>query len=224
MDIIEAIKVRHSVRKYTSRPLEENIVSLIRDEVRKCNKQSGLNIQFLVNEPDGFSFCVANYGKITGVTNYLALVGPDDESTSEKAGYYGEHLVLFAQRLGLNSCWVALTYNKKKAKIKVGDREKLVCVIALGYGENYGVPHKSKNIADCATFSDNDPEWYLRGVDTAMLAPTAINQQSFKISRNGNLVKIVDTIGVYTKVDLGIVKYHFEMGAGKENFVWQDVK
>ena len=24
----------------------------------------------------------------------------------------------------------------------------------------------------------------------------------------------------YTQIDLGIVKYHFEVGAGKENFEW----
>ena len=25
----------------------------------------------------------------------------------------------------------------------------------------------------------------------------------------------------YGKMDLGIVKYHFELGAGKENFTWK---
>jgi len=24
----------------------------------------------------------------------------------------------------------------------------------------------------------------------------------------------------YTQIDLGIAKYHFEIGAGKENYIW----
>lgn len=222
MDIVEAIKARHSVRKYIKKEIEENIVKKLQEEVEKCNKESGLNIQFLVNEPEGFSKCLTNYGKLTGVTNYFALVGKDEDGTSEKAGYFGQKLVIFAQMLGLNTCWVALTFNRKKAKINVADDEKLVCVIAVGYGETQGAVRRSKDEDECAELSDDDPEWYRNGVELAMLAPTAINQQSFYISRKQNKVKIVDTFGVHTKVDLGIVKYNFEVGAGKENFEWEE--
>ena len=222
MDVFEAIKCRHSVRKYLEKPLDEAVVSRLFDEVKKCNEESGLNIQFLVDEPDGFSKCLTNYGKLVGVKNYFALVGKDEDGFSQKAGYYGQKLVLLAQMLGLNTCWVALTFNKKKAKIKVEKGEKLVCVIAVGYGESQGVPHRNKSVEECALLCEDDPEWYVKGVEAAMCAPTAINQQSFYISRNGSRVKIVDTFGVYTKVDLGIVKCNFEIGAGKENFTWDE--
>ncbi len=53
-----------------------------------------------------------------------------------------------------------------------------------------------------------------------MLAPTAMNKQKFRFSLDGNKVKIDTVSGVCTKIDLGIVKYHFEIGAGKENFEW----
>jgi hypothetical protein len=34
------------------------------------------------------------------------------------------------------------------------------------------------------------------------------------------LAKPVFSMIGYSKMDLGIVKYHFELGAGKENFEW----
>ena len=34
-------------------------------------------------------------------------------------------------------------------------------------------------------------------------------------------VEFVDKGGFFSKVDLGIVKYHFEIGAGKENVKWK---
>ena len=53
------------------------------------------------------------------------------------------------------------------------------------------------------------------------MAPTAINQQKFYIEKTGDEVEITAGLGFYAKVDLGIVKYHFETGAGKENFKWK---
>ena len=58
-------------------------------------------------------------------------------------------------------------------------------------------------------------------VACALLAPTAINQQKFKFSlHDGNKVSVKAGLGFYSKVDLGIVKYHFEIGAGVKNFEW----
>ena len=66
----------------------------------------------------------------------------------------------------------------------------------------------------------NPPTWFLQGIDAALLAPTAINQQKFTFSLQGNTVSAKAGIGFYSKIDLGIAKYHFEVGAGKENFRW----
>ena len=45
-----------------------------------------------------------------------------------------------------------------------------------------------------------------------------MNQQKFVIGYDGKDVSIKAKKGFYSKVDLGIVKYHFEVGAGKENY------
>ena len=59
-----------------------------------------------------------------------------------------------------------------------------------------------------------------KGVEAALLAPTAVNQQKFYLTLDGNKVKAKAGLGPCAKMDLGIVKYHFELGAGKENFEW----
>ena len=85
-------------------------------------------------------------------------------------------------------------------------------MVAFGYVETNGTDHKSKTITDISDYKDGDPDWYKAGLEAAILAPTAVNQQKFKFRRDGEKVKLgVSGIGVYTKIDLGIVKYHFEV-------------
>ncbi len=132
MDILEVMKARHSVRQYSGKKIEREIRETLAALVSECNKESGLNIQIFFDEPKCFSSMMAHYGKFSGVENYIALVGKKGADLDEKAGYYGERLVLKVQELGLNSCWVAMTHGKSAAKI--GKGEKLACIISLGYG------------------------------------------------------------------------------------------
>lgn len=220
MELLEAIKERHSVRQYQNKPLGEDIISELQKEVDECNQESGLHIQLVTNEPKAFDGFMAHYGKFSGVTNYFALIGKKSADLEEKCGYYGERLVLKAQQMGLNTCWVALTYSKIKSAFVIDSGEKLCIVIALGYGENQGVPHKSKTFNAVAKTEGEIPVWFRDGVDAALLAPTAMNQQKFMLTLSGDQVNAKAGMGFYSKIDLGIVKYHFEIAAGKDNFTW----
>lgn len=221
MNIAEAMKERNSVRQYKNRPLDAEVISAIQAEIEECNRESGLHIQLVTNEPKAFDGFMAHYGKFSGVTNYIALIGKKDAALDEKCGYYGERLVLKAQQLGLNTCWAAMTYSKVKTAFFVRSGEKLCVVIALGYGETQGVPHKSKSVSEVAKADGQMPDWFKSGVEAALLAPTAMNQQKFLLTLKGNGVSAKAGVGFYTKVDLGIVKYHFEIGVGKDKFIWE---
>lgn len=221
MSTIDAIYDRHSVRQYQNQPLSKEVIHALRSEIDACNQESGLHIQLVTNEPKAFDSFMAHYGKFKGVTNYLALIGKKESSLEEKCGYYGEKLVLFVQELGLNTCWVAMTYSKIKTAFQVGKGEKLCIVIALGYGETQGLPHKSKSMEEVIQLDRPAPEWFQKGVEAALLAPTAMNQQKFLFRLDKNRVSVKAGCGFYTKIDMGIVKYHFEIGAGKEHFQWE---
>ncbi|MBQ7984787.1 MAG: nitroreductase [Bacteroidales bacterium] len=222
MDILQAMEQRHSVRAYTDRSIEKEKTDILFKEIESINAQSGLSLQLILDDKDAFNSMMAHYGKFVNVTNYIAVVGKKSEDFDTKAGYYGEKLVLLAQTLGLNTCWVALTYNKKKNKIHLNDGQRLACVIALGYGQTQGVQHKIKTYEQVVKNpSPSDAQWFKQGVHAALLAPTAMNQQKFKFELDGNKVKLRKGWGFYTKLDLGIVKYHFEAAAGTDNFTWQ---
>ncbi|MGN0521640.1 MAG: nitroreductase family protein [Eubacterium sp.] len=220
MNIIEAINARHSVRRYIEKALEPDIALALQNEIEACNKESGLHIQLVANEPRAFDGFMAHYGKFSGVANYIALIGKKGADLDEKCGYYGERITLKAQQLGLNSCWVAMSYSKIKGAYKVNSGEKLCLVIAIGYGKTQGVAHKSKSAGEVCDAVENAPKWFINGVEAALLAPTAMNQQKFRFSLNGNRVTAKPGMGFYTKVDLGIAKYHFEAAAGRDNFIW----
>ena len=214
---MEAIKQRHSVRQYTDQRIEKEAAEKLQGEIDACNKESGLHIQLVTDEPKAFDGFMAHYGKFSGVKNYIALIGKKGPKLEETCGYYGERLVLLAQRLGLNSCWAAMTYSKIKGAYEVKAGEKLCCVISIGYGVNQGVSHKVKKVEELCQVNGQMPQWFREGVEAAQLAPTAMNQQKFYFVLKEDQVAAKTKAGFYTKVDLGIAKYHFEIGAGVGN-------
>lgn len=220
MEMIEIMKQRHSVRQYTDTPIEEEKFAELTDMVNRINNAAGLHVQIFKDEPKCFDSFMAHYGKFVGVKNYIALVGKKSPRLDEMLGYYGEALVLKAQELGLNTCWVAMTHGKSKADIQKG--EKQVCLISLGYGATQGIVHKNKNLQDICNYSNTLPKWFLDGMEAVMFAPTAMNQQKFYFELlPDDKVKATCGKGFYTKVDLGIAKYHFWSIAGKDNFSWK---
>ena len=228
MTLLEAIEARHSVRKYKDAPIPETILETLRNRIQVINQEEDMHIQLVTCEPKAFSGLIC-YGTFSGVKNYFVMAGKKRENLDEKIGYFGEQLVLLAQTLGLNTCWAGLSYSKIPGTYELNEDEKIGCYIALGYGETQGSGHKVKAVRDVSNASDLTPEWFRKGVNAALLAPTAVNQQKYYIEYLGSkdnceLPKVAarptfSMIG-YSKIDLGIVKYHFELGAGKENFEW----
>ena len=220
-NVIELMRSRHSVRQYLDKKIPEEVRKELDEYATQLNEKGDLHMQIIYDEPECFSSRMAKYGKFENCSNYIALVGKKASDLDERCGYYGELLVLKAQELGLNTCWVALTHGKSQAE--VASDEKEVIIIALGYGKTQGSARKSRSAADVSNLSADSPAWFRRGVEAALLAPTAVNQQKFKLElRDGDTVSAkAGLIGSNLKVDLGIVKCHFEIGAGKENFTWE---
>ena len=216
MTILEAIDARHSVRAYQDKPIDKETRNQLNAFLADCNQESGLNFFIRYDDPDGFDSRLAHYGSFRNVRNYIVLSGKKSDDFDYLCGYFGEKAVLFAQQLGLNTCWAALTFNKKKVKELVPEGETLCMVISLGYGETQGVNRKSKSAQD-VTDGVVDQSWFRKGIDAALKAPTAVNQQKFQFSlKNGEPFIRVKGLGAYAKVDLGIVAYHFEVATGKK--------
>ena len=238
MTLQEAIEARHSVRAYKARPLAEDEARRLEEEIAEVNQTGNLHIQLIRNEPKAFQGTLAKYGKFRNANNYLVMAGKRADDLDERIGYYGEHLVLLAQTLGLNTCWVGLSYRKIPDTYVLDEGEAVRAYIAIGYGETQGTGHKIKTVEQVSrsavkslgsteNVSETTPSWFKKGVEAALLAPTAVNQQKFLFeylgTNNGRhqvrAKKGFSVIG-YTQMDLGIAKYHFEVGAGTGNFDW----
>ena len=238
MTLQEAIEARHSVRAYKARPLAEDEARRLEEEIAEVNQTGNLHIQLIRNEPKAFQGTLAKYGKFRNANNYLVMAGKRADDLDERIGYYGEHLVLLAQTLGLNTCWVGLSYKKIPDTYVLEEGEVIKAYIAIGYGETQGTGHKIKTVEQVSrsavkslgsteNVSETTPSWFKKGVEAALLAPTAVNQQKFSFeylgTNNGRhqvrAKKGFSVIG-YTQMDLGIAKYHFEVGAGTGNFDW----
>lgn len=219
MEIMEAVERRHSVREYKDEKIQGEVLESLQKEIELCNKESGLNIQLVTDEPEVFNNRLAKKSGFKGVTNYLILAGEKSVDLQEKCGYYGEKIVIKAQMLGLNTCWVGGTFNRNKVKKSLNKGEKLVCVIAIGYGENQGKAHSNCFIDSIFRLRGDMPSWFMEGIQCALYAPTAMNQQKFRfVLLEGNQVKTENRAKVCGEIDLGIAKYHFEIGAGNAEY------
>ena len=220
MTIKEAIKQRHMVRKYTDKKIPAELVELLNARIEENNKKYGLNLKLVIGNADG----VAGIAKLLlarGVNNYFILAGADTEDLDEKLGYCGADLILYAQTLGLNTWWVCGMYNGNGAKKNLENQNVRVNgVIAVGYGQTQGVQHKMKTAEEISSYNGTAPQWFFDGVEALLHAPTALNKMAFTVKGDGNKVSITCSSGHFAGIDLGIGKYHFEVGAGADNFEW----
>lgn len=224
MDLKEAIAARHSVRRYLDKPLTSDQVATLQASIARINAESGLHIQLVLDEPKAFSTGLFKYGAFSGVKNYLVMAGMKGGDVEESVGYFGEELVLLAQTLGLNTCWVGLTYKRIPGTYQLNPGERVHCVISLGYGETPGVQHPMRPRERFFEAEGPLPDWFIAGLDAALLAPTAINQQKFKfiLLSDGRVeARALRSLAGYTRMDLGIARYHFEIGAAPERVNWK---
>lgn len=221
MTIEEAVKSRHTVRKYIHRQIPDEVVRQISDRLDISNEKYDLHMKLVTENTEAFG-SVFKLILAKGVRNYIILAGKDMPDTDEKLGYAGIDAALYAQTLGLNSWWIGGTFSRKKvAQIaELSADEKMTGIIAVGYGETQGVQHKMKKAEEISRYKGDAPEWFRKGVAAVLLAPTALNKQAFMIEGDGDKVSISCENGIFSGTDLGIAKYHFEVGAGKNNFVW----
>lgn len=214
MTEMEAIRERHSVRSYQDRKIEAEKIALLNALIARCNQEGNLNMQLLEDAGGTFNRMLSRAMGLGSAPSVIACIGPDADTLEERIGYYGQKIVLYAQMLGLNTCWAG-TFREKTVPAERTPGDRLPIVIAIGYGANSGRVRKSKTASDVVVGAMEDkPEWFRKGVEAALLAPTAVNQQKFAIAlKDDGTVEIIDKGGILSKIDKGIVTYHFEVGA-----------
>ncbi len=219
MNYMELIKQRHTVREYLDKAISKEHVVEIEQYLKQINQEAKTNFQLVLKAPQVFTDYLKPKENFENAQNYIALVAGPLDDLALKIGYYGQKVVLFLQNLGLNTCWIASTYVDDPSTYQMKDEEFLVLIISVGYGQHQGKQHLNKPIEETYQAPHDVPSWFLDGVKSALLAPTARNQQSYKFIYHQEGVELVDLGGRWSDLDLGIVKLHFELGA-KEPVIW----
>lgn len=211
---LQMIRERHSVRSYKRKPLTAEHLALLNEALDEINEESGLRMVYVTKTKGVFTSPMMRLIGWKHYPGFIALIGKNADDREERCGYYGEKLILYLQALGINTCWVGM-FKRNAVPVELAPDEKVVVTIVLGYGNNQGKQHKSKSFEDVTEITTDDiPQWFRNGVECALLAPTAVNRQDFKISFDGENVDFIPTgKGNATMTDLGIIKYHFEIGS-----------
>lgn len=215
---MEAARERHSVRRYTVERIPDDLVAVLEEEIRRCNTEGGLGIRLVLDEPKAFGGLMTRATGFSGAVNYFAMIGPDDGDLNEKCGYYGERLVLLAQSIGLRTCW-AMLCSKKHLGEPVPEGSRMAIGISVGFGADDGKPHSDKPVERIADLTDA-PDWFARGIECVMLAPSGVNRQPIRFSQKDGVVSVSYKPSNLTRIDCGIARYHFELGAGRDSFRW----
>ena len=232
---LSAMKKRCSRRKYIDRPIDLKHVKELEDSIALYNRESGLNMKLIIGNGgklfDGFR---KSYGLFVGVQNYIAMIGSKTlPNRLEKAGRFGEKLILEATAMGLSTCWVGTSYDKNAAMDLCERDEVLDCVITVGYSDKkhslkermmeYGMHRQNKANKTLTEAEELVPEWFKQGMDAVYLAPTARNLRPFVFKYKDGQVTASITVQTETAmIDLGIAKLHFELGAGTEGWDYGD--
>lgn len=217
-----------SRRTYLEEVWTEDEIGKIMNMILQANRESGLNIEFLQEGRKAFNSFKHTYGMFKNANSILLLKGGrDDNNLQEKAGYYGESLVLDLTDMRLGTCWIGGTYDWNQLTIK--DSEELVCVILVGHVNKLTIKEKflrttisrrRKSIGERTKCDGDMPEWMIKGMKSVMMAPSAVNSQKpFFELRDGKVYASVEYTYAMDLIDLGIAKKHFEQEAeGKFEF------
>ncbi len=226
----EAIFLRHSQRKYSTKIPRNEVVKKVADVCEEFRPFPGARASLVLEPADGvFKGIIGSYFKITGAPHYVAFIGnmrvPDVQTIT---GYLGEGIVLEATALGLNTCWVGGFFRREQVReqVEIQNHERVLGITPIGYSlrEEDRVGRSSKQFrrkeaSKLVEYGDIPAEsWVESALSAARIAPSAANRQPWKFGIDEDSITVsVDKkregFGVSRRLDCGIAMLHIELGA-----------
>jgi len=232
-----AVDSRRSRRRFDGRPLKKRHLERLQAACAGFRPFETARAVLIAGSPERvFRGAIGPYGKIRGAPAFIAFVGNmRSPIVQEQIGYTGEGIVLEAEALHVNTCWVSGTFRRDEttALLDIGDREAVLAVTPVGYAPpqlsfeerlltGFGRTHRRKPLSELAIgLAYNEwPAWVRAALESARLAPSAVNRQPWRFHVERDSITVAVDTGklkreaVQSKrLDCGIAMLHIEVAA-----------
>jgi nitroreductase len=241
--LYEAIYARYSARTYDGRPLEADARRAIESACRRESAVGPMGTAprfFLLDAVELGNARIGTYGLIKGVAHFVGGTMADRVEGNEDFGYRMEGIILEATALGLGTCWLGGSFNRKAASKRLealGESGPIPALVSIGY------PTERRAFADrvirAASKGDTRKPWnetcfegglavplsldtddpLAAALEALRAGPSASNKQPWRIARaDGALHLFLKEDLPYNSV-FGIVKMQdLDMGIAMRHF------
>ncbi len=239
-----AVRKRYSVRNYTEQLVEQDTKKAIKSFVESLNNpfEKKVNFHFLDDTEIMSQEHFGTYGVIKGARQYIGTTIKLEPMALEALGYELETCILYLTYLGLGTCWLGGTFNRKgfAKSMNIGESEVFPIVTPYGYAAT------KKHIKEIAMRkiiqADQRKEWkrlfykndfhsplteeeaedFVFLLEMVRLGPSASNKQPWRILLKDHVCHFYEykqpgysNMFPYDiqKVDMGIAAAHFDLYA-----------
>ena len=257
-NVIQSIRNRTSCRSFSPQAIEPEKLSLLEDGIRRIEADSPIGARMvLLHAADASAdkpVRLGTYGTISGARSYLVGIAPKNEQQAAVFGYQFEQAVLLATSLGLGTCWLGGTFNRRHfaAGTVLADHEHIPIVSPIGYAATRRkLPDTvMRTLAGSNRRKPWDELFFEASPDTRLLpeaagsyqvplemvrlGPSASNKQPWRIIRQDRrfdfFLRRSPGYGVpgfdIQLSDIGVAQCHFEMAARELglNGQWNQLK
>ena len=202
--VCDTIQKRHSVRTFDARPLDGSIMAKLTAYAKELRNPFDIPVTVHVLETgDDSTKKLGTYGVIKGTKTFLGVTVPKGALSMEAVGYSFEQLVLYATHLGVGTCWLAATFDRKAftGAMQVSDDEWMPVISPIGYAaEKRAI---SESLMRTSMKSNQRKDWselffdgdfqtplshgaagnYDQALEMLRLAPSATNAQPWRVLR-----------------------------------------
>lgn len=223
-----AVQTRVSSRRYSGTRVADESLARLERTCERLSLTPGGSRAVLVREapPEVFTGLVGSYGRVQDAPSLVAFAGTGD--AAHDIGHIGEAVILEATALGLDTCWIAASFDPERAGrlAALGTGERVHAITALGHAtDTVGVSERlmraslrarSRLSLDAiAPGHEGWPAWAREAVAALRLAPSGANKQPWRLHMDGDALVLTQAPKTYwtAPIDFGIAMLHAELGA-----------
>ena len=239
--IEEAVIKRYSVRNYMEQEIEEDKRKAIEAFVASLDNPFGkkVNFYFLDNKDIKDEKNLGTYGVIKGARQYIGTTIKPEPMALEALGYELEAVILYLAHLGIGTCWLGGSFNRKGFAKAMNIKEDELFPSITPYGYAASKKHFQEAIMRKMIRADKRKEWgelfYKNDFQSQLtkeeakemefplemvrLGPSASNKQPWRVLLKDNVCHFYeykepgysDRLSFdVQRIDMGIAAAHFD--------------